>query len=919
MATTSTDRSDYPALLQKVQPTHAVEILNDRVTQIKRLNITIADWLQERSKLEEQYAAGLRRLARKPIGDEDLGIFSVPWGTLTSSMEALAELHTSLASRIEVDVEKPLRDFATHNREIQSMPTIQGNLAQMAKEIEKAQKATEKLQGKGESADANKVANATSDLENARAQWASQAPFVFESLQALDETRLNQLRDILTQFVTLDVDQNEKSRGASEQALNVLLNVEPADEIKLFAIKAATRRQSEVRHAHRASMFVPSSSSAQQIADDAPGSTPEPPKKGGFKGLKRLGTVMSRRSSKQPQQLSAMEESPERKPRSSPFGRLGRSKNSYSMEPPQEEGEHSGRRPTSSFRQGSEISEVPRTQESAMSSSQAPQLGAVPHMNGSSFGPTTATSPPAPVSPPEIANGSHQNDLADLEPPRAVQPPPEPRRDNEGFSVPPQELDPISQAQAEAAELGERQEPQFNVNIRNAPIQEEGADAALASMANKLAPPPTQNRGGTIRGRRDNRNSAIVSTYGPPDGFSSDTANSTTSLVEKERSEPFAPAPVSTSPPAASPTMIQSPIPTSPQGAAPVLMHTPSGSFSPTGPGQTAFTAFRPPSEPQSPVQPTHAAPLAAQHTGDNHSIRSGRSLQSSASYAQRHPELSSPGLSSSIIETVSARFENGQLTSSSLIGEIALAYHADASYPSSGRETIRLENFAQLDKVAPNPAFIDQAPGREGEYSVSLANIAKTSVAFKYQVRGEAAQSQTPVLLTPAFRIEENLAMVIVSYALHPSFVALGTESVTLHNVTIALTLEGSKATSCQSKPVGTFSRDKNLIFWKLEEITLRPGSEANKLLAKFVTDGKASGGYVEGRFEVAGEQAQGLGSGLAVSVLGTDGAAAAAAADPFADETAAAAAASSSAAATWGNVPTQKKLTSGQYIARP
>ncbi|CAK1366846.1 Suppressor of profilin deletion [Cercospora beticola] len=912
MAST-TDRSDYPALLQKVQPTQAVDILNDRVTQIKRLNITIADWLQERSKLEEQYAAGLRRLARKPIGDEDLGIFTVPWGSLTSSMEALAESHTSLASRIEIDVEKPLREFANNNRDIQAMPTIQGNLTQIAKEIEKAQKAAEKLQGKGESADANKVANASSDLENARAQWNSQAPFVFDNLQTLDETRLNQLRDALTQFVTLDVDQNEKSRGAGEQALNVLLNVEPADEIKMFAIKAANRRQSEVRHAHRASMFVPSSSSgAQQIPDDAPGSTPEPQKKGGFKGLKRLGTVMSRRSSKQPQQLPTTEESPERKPKSSPFGRLGRNKNSYSMEPPQEEAESSSRRPTSSFRQGSEISEVPRTQESAMSSSQAPQLGPIPHINGSGSGPTSATSALAPAFPSMVANGSHQNDLADLEPPRAVQPPPEPRRDNEGFSVPPQQLDPISQAQADAAELGDRQEPQFNVNIRNAPIQEEGADAALASMANKLAPPPTQKRGGTIRGRRDNRNSAIVSTYGAPDGFSSDTANSTTSL-ENQRSEPFAPAPVATSPPAIAPAVIQSPAPTSPQAAAPVLLQSPSGAFSPAGAGQTAFAPFSPPSEPQSPVQPSYAAPLAAQHTGDNHSIRSGRSLQSSASYAQRHPELSSPGLSSSIIETVSARFENGQLASSSLIGEIALAYHPDASVPSSGHETIRLENFGQLDKVAPNPAFIGQASGREGEYSVNLANIAKTSVAFKYQVRGEAAQSQTPVLLTPAFKLDENLAMVIVSYALHPSFAALGSDSVTLHNVTIALTLEGAKATSCQSKPVGTFSRDKNLIFWQLDEITLRPGGEANKLLAKFVTEGKPTGGYVEGRFEISGEQAQGLGSGLAVSVLGTDGAAAAA--DPFADESVAAAA---SSAAAWRNVPTQKKLTSGQYIAR-
>lgn len=62
------------------------------------------------------------------------------------------------------------------------------------------------------------------------------------------------------------------------------------------------------------------------------------------------------------------------------------------------------------------------------------------------------------------------------------------QKDSEGFSVPSQNLDPISQAQQEAAALGEGAAPSFNVNIRDAPIQDEGgsADAALANMATKL-------------------------------------------------------------------------------------------------------------------------------------------------------------------------------------------------------------------------------------------------------------------------------------------------------------------------------------------------------------------------------------------------------------------------------------------------
>lgn len=430
-------------------------------------------------------------------------IFSVPWSTITNSMETLAESHTSLASKIAVDVERPLRDFASTNRDMQAMSTIQGNLASLAKDFEKAQQKTEKLQTRGDRAEANKVANAVSDLDNARSQWDSQAPYVFENLQALDETRVNQLRDFLTQLQTLEIDQVEKNRVAAEQCLNVLLNVETQDEIKTFALKAQSARPSESR-SNRAS-FMPgmpvaatptrgSSSNALSTipsnpddnASQASASTPDPSssKKAGFKGLKRLGTVMSRRSGKQPaSNLPTTEESPERRSRR-PFGRLGRSKDSYGLEPPQEE--TSQRRPSSPLRMGSEVMEVPQDRREPTSPSSAPRLDPIPHINGTS---SSARSPLSTMFP----NGSHQGDLADLEPPKASQPEmpsvpilEERPRDSQGFSMPPPELDPISQAQADAAALGERPEPQYNVNIRSAPIAEEGGDAALASVATRL-------------------------------------------------------------------------------------------------------------------------------------------------------------------------------------------------------------------------------------------------------------------------------------------------------------------------------------------------------------------------------------------------------------------------------------------------
>lgn len=395
-----------------------------------------------------------------------------------------------------------------------------------------------------------------------------------------------------------------------------------------------------------------------------------------------------------------------------------------------------------------------------------------------------------------------------------------------------------------------------------------------------------------MRGRRDARNSAIVSSYGPPGDFNPDSL-SIAPPPTAERSEPAAALPI---------TQGMQPPPDA-SSSSPLSQST--SSFSPAGAGATAFSPSASFAEPQDPIR-AKAPVLASDHTGDNQSIRSGRSLQSTTSQATRHPELHEIGLGTSIIETVSARFENGQLATSSLIGEIALVYNPANFSTSLGHETIRLENFSSLERVAPNPAFINQITGREGQYSVTLANVTRQQIAFKYQIRHENAATQIPLLMAPALRIEPTQTMVIVSYSLHPSFNMQGRESINLTNVTIALTLEGAKATSCQSKPVGTFARENNLIYWQLGDITLRPAGAPEKLLAKFATESEATGGHVEGRWEITADGEHGLGSSLAVSMQGVEGAA-----DPFADESAA-------AAGSWKPVPTVRKLASGSYVAK-
>jgi hypothetical protein len=425
---------------------------------------------------------------------------------LTNSAENLAESHSLLASKIEVDVERPLREFANSNREMTAMSNMQGNLSHIARDVDRAKQKLDRLQSKG---DSGKIASATGEYENTQAQWDSQAPYVFENLQAADESRWNHLRDVLTQFQTHEIDQVEKHRISAEQVLNILLSVETADEVKTFALNAAERGSATQtssstpamppppsRSATLASSLGRTTSHASEEVDGSIAPLPEKKGKGAFGGLKRLGTVMGRRNreSKQPHQLAAMSESPERKPKSSPFnsfsGRLGRSKDTPTLAAPSEQ-----QRPRSPLRLGSEIMEPQQDRISQDTRGPSPPLGRLGNgVNGVGAIAGAGVAGTAAIAS-SIPNGSHQGDLADLEPPRLAQPEPapapviaEPERDNEGYSVPSRDVDPITQAQQDAMD-GDVTAPQFNVNIRDAPVQDaqgEDAQAAIANLANRL-------------------------------------------------------------------------------------------------------------------------------------------------------------------------------------------------------------------------------------------------------------------------------------------------------------------------------------------------------------------------------------------------------------------------------------------------
>lgn len=112
------------------------------------------------------------------------------------------------------------------------MTTIQGNLSSMARDLDEAQEKSDKLNKKGGKASALKVDAASSKLNSATSIWDSQAPFIYETLQALDERRLNHLRDVLTQYETHEADVIEQNRKTIEHTLSSLLEIDTSQEIK---------------------------------------------------------------------------------------------------------------------------------------------------------------------------------------------------------------------------------------------------------------------------------------------------------------------------------------------------------------------------------------------------------------------------------------------------------------------------------------------------------------------------------------------------------------------------------------------------------------------------------------------------------------------------------------------------------------
>lgn len=362
-----------------------------------------------------------------------------------------------------------------------------------------------------------------------------------------------------------------------------------------------------------------------------------------------------------------------------------------------------------------------------------------------------------------------------------------------------------------------------------------------------------------------------------------------------------------------SPSVPQIPFATAAAASSSSLPNSPGLSPQNTGPSQSLTSPIAAIVPPVAPFKLAHRSTLGTDDgtASDTHSIRSGRSLSSSISTTVRHPDLLEPGLNASIVETVSAWFSNGIVDRALQIGELALAYNA----PSDSEvetDTIRFDNFAALEKVAPNPHFIDSVPGKDGTYSVAVSKIAKTAVAFKYQVHLDPAHadSYAPLRIVPAWKQDDNQTLFMLSYSFNSGYSSTGASSVPLSNLILLVHITGN-ITRCQVSSGGSYAREKNVVYWRVGDVSLADGAPAQVLRARFFTEGDVKTGNVEARWELPGS-----GSGVGLSKLenlaGASTKEDGEEADPFADEDG-----ERTPVIEWRSVRAVRRLRAGTYVA--
>lgn len=279
----------------------------------------------------------------------------------------------------------------------------------------------------------------------------------------------------------------------------------------------------------------------------------------------------------------------------------------------------------------------------------------------------------------------------------------------------------------------------------------------------------------------------------------------------------------------------------------------------------------------------------------DPQSTGTSNILNPQSLFQHANSNTNSFGLNASVAEVINATFKDGVLTSSQLIGEVALSYLRDVQTQSSlpiGLN-LKIENGDKFEKVILNQAFIERVSAEEYKVNPQFI-VSKTLGAIKYSIN----EPQAPIVVHPAWKFESHQASVVLTVKIAPT-VPESIQELTLQDFSVIVSIDGAEATNALSKPQGSFSKEKKRIAWRFKEPLVLKRNSEERLIARFITDSIAhetSRGVIV-KFTIQNNESElvDFGSSLQLKSQETSEE------DPFNGD--------------WNSIVTSKTLTAGNY----
>ncbi|KAN0065372.1 hypothetical protein ACQY0O_001208 [Thecaphora frezii] len=821
--------SAYALALVPGKPRDSLNAIQQRLRQARIFNDELAEYFSARRELEETYLKQLQKIAKKNFLTDPTSISSgyLPiYERLIHELSEVADIHGELERRIAEECEAVLRNAASSG-EWARLREYDDSLGNTVKELNLLEAQLAKDQRKVEAASSKKVGqaqNKVQETERAIAQtfeiWETEAPFAFEAYQRVDAQRLELLKEVVTKFETAQSDAAQRQMQLSERTMQECLSFDAQADMQDFILKHGITGRPGYRNGRPGGGSTRRESVASRSVSSRTGVPPSLPAR--TNGLEEFGASNSSINSGDRAAGTVGESTPSKSSGStlrSALSRIGRRK------------DRDANHAQSSYGSLSGTSSRPTT----TAASRPTQLGVLGEDSLDSEPSSAEAGLMAPMTPSNAdASRSSSTAMAQQPPPiqvTAAAPPP--RVDSEGYSIPPPDRKPWELDVGATATTALAASPAgshsmldddgdesadivsdtglsskvSSMNISSRPIAEntDSDKAALERMRSTLLTSGTPQRRATTS-RRDRRD--VRNTTYNPAGMGIG--------AEDPRLSQFGAV--------ASPSSVTSP-------------------GSPFGP-QSAFTG----------------QPGVGEHR-----------TQSMASFSSTNPfehSGTSAGVRASFSERVNVIFAGREVTKVMVVGELSVSLR-DVDASAKPTLHLRLDAYEQLEKAAPNPAFLEAVADKPGEYLLNVRNLFEQgsapvvgggvqAVVLKYQVHvSETRKAEfVPLLVHAQWRCEAHQTSLLLNYQANPRSRLVTSSSsssasgavvpATVQDLQMAVQIQPTNVTNVMTKPTGTWSAESKTMFWKLNQHLPLPASEGeaevNKLLARFQIEGGAS-----------------------------------------------------------------------------